>query len=214
MAAFQRTLVYIPIVHTQSDMGGLGKSVQQATIRELGVKAWRHKMRAVDQMWTEIERVVETMQLAYDRVRLYQDGLPISGKEDAIVRELADRGSRNHRLLLRLMEKGATIMGTESPEMLLREYEQVKRSAGRRRAGRPKSHETSEADAWGSDGTLLERRNQFIAHRINTTLKPGETGLLFIGMLHTLENLLDQDIQVICPMRPAWPVGNQDQWKN
>ena len=197
MGLFRKTLVYIPIVHTYTDMGALGDAVQRVTVQQLGVKAWRHKMRAIDELWAEIEHVVTTMRLPYDRVRLYQDGLPICGREEEIVRELAAKGSRNHCLLLRLMEKGATIMGTESPEMLLEEFERVKLSVGGQSLSRMKNRQS---DARDSDDTLLGRRNRFIAHRINTTLQPGETGILFLGMLHTLEHLLDQDIRVICPI--------------
>jgi hypothetical protein len=208
MGHYQRTLLFIPIVHTQTDMGALGGSVQQVMVQKLGVKAWRHKMRAIDLLWAEIEQVVGTMPLRYEKVRLYQDGLPICGREVEIVRELAEKGSRNHRLLLSLMEKGATLMGTESPDMLIREYELVKQSTAARSRGAQRSPETAGRD---SDVILLQRRNQFIAHRINTTLKPGETGILFIGMLHTLENLLDQDIQVICPIpQPTQSGGKTD----
>jgi hypothetical protein len=178
-------------------MGALGDAVQRVTVQQLGVKAWRHKMRAIDELWAEIEHVVTTMRLPYDRVRLYQDGLPVCGREEEIVRELAAKGSRNHCLLLRLMEKGATIMGTESPEMLLEEFERVKLSVGGQSLSRMKNRQS---DARDLDDTLLGRRNRFIAHRINTTLQPGETGILFLGMLHTLEHLLDQDIRVICPI--------------
>ncbi len=197
MGVSLRTLIYIPIMHTHTDMGELGGSVQRVTVQKLGVKAWRHKMRAIEQMWAEIERVVEAIRLHYGRVRLYQDGLPICGREDEIVRELADRGSRNHRLLLRLMEKGATLMGTESGELLLEEYERVKLSAGGRSLSRMQSPRSA---GNGPDDTLLQRRDRFVAHRINTTLQPGETGILFLGMLHNVEHLLDEDIQIIFPI--------------
>lgn len=206
MGVTQRTLVHIPIVHTHTDMGELGRSVQRITVQKLGVKAWRHKMQAIDEMWAEIERVVEAMPLCFGKVRLYQDGLPICGREDEIVRELAAKGSRNHRLLLYLMEKGAIPMGTESTDLLLEEYERVKQSAGRRNRIRLKSPET---DGMDSGDALLQRRNQFIAQRINTTLEPGETGILFLGMLHTLENLLDPDIQVVYPLSKPGRTGGK-----
>jgi hypothetical protein len=44
---------------------------------------------------------------------------------------------------------------------------------------------------------LLKKRDRFIARRINSTLRPGETGILFLGMLHSLAALLDEDIRVI-----------------
>ena len=47
---------------------------------------------------------------------------------------------------------------------------------------------------------LLKRRDQFIADRINDTLGPGETGILFLGMLHSLGHLLDEQIKVVYPI--------------
>jgi hypothetical protein len=208
MGVSLRTLFFIPIVHTQTDMGQLSESVQRATIQKLGIKAWRHKMRAIDERWAEIERVVAAIPLHYEKVRLYQDGLPICGREEEIIRELAEKGSRNHRLLLDLMEKGATLMGTESPELLLIEYQLVKETVEAQGRARQKSKETAATD---SDDTLLDRRNRFIAQRINSTLQRGETGILFLGMLHTLENLLDDDMQVIYPIsQPVHLRGNSD----
>jgi hypothetical protein len=48
---------------------------------------------------------------------------------------------------------------------------------------------------------LLQRRDQFIAQRINDTLKDGETGILFLGMLHSLERDLQPDVKVIYPLQ-------------
>ncbi len=48
---------------------------------------------------------------------------------------------------------------------------------------------------------LLQRRDQFIGQRINDTLKSGETGILFLGMLHSLERYLKQDVKVIYPLQ-------------
>lgn len=49
------------------------------------------------------------------------------GEEEKIGKDLANSGSRNHKLLVRLIEKGATLMGTEAPELLVEEYESYKR---------------------------------------------------------------------------------------
>ena len=40
-----------------------------------------------------------------------------------------------------------------------------------------------------------------MAQRINETLKSGETGILFLGMLHSLEGYLHPDVKVIYPLR-------------
>ena len=57
--------------------------------------------------------------------------------------------------------------------------------------------------------SLLQRRDQFIGRRISQTLLAGETGLLFVGMLHSVEPWLDQDIQVIRPVRQALKGGDR-----
>jgi len=52
--------------------------------------------------------------------------------------------------------------------------------------------------------TLLDQRDTFIAQRINDTLNEGEMGLLFIGLLHKVEDKLPKDITVIQPIeKPA-----------
>ena len=153
-----RTLIHIGIVHTEADMGALSESIQRATLQRLSVKAWRRKLRAIDKRWTEIEEIVERLPLPRGKVRLYQDGLPVCGRELEIVEELANQGSRNHRLLLRLIEKGAVIMGTESPDLLLEEYERVKQALvlqNVRRGGGPKSSKAAGAIPCSTGATDL-----------------------------------------------------------
>jgi hypothetical protein len=48
---------------------------------------------------------------------------------------------------------------------------------------------------------LLQRRDQFIGQRIHETLKNGETGILFLGMLHQLEQYLAPNVKVTYPLR-------------
>jgi hypothetical protein len=50
---------------------------------------------------------------------------------------------------------------------------------------------------------LIRKRDQYIADRIEQTLQIGETGILFLGMLHALENQLHKDIRVIYPVKLA-----------
>ncbi len=181
-----RILYHILIIHTQEDMGGLGEKVRNSAIREMGQQVWRRKQLVVDRMWDTIDKFIEDLRLPFASVRLYQDGLPVCGREEEIVRDLSLRGSRNYRLLLRLMEKGSTIMGTESPEYLIQEYRLARQVLTGEAVGERIDHRE-----------LLRRRDGFIASRINETLLAGEIGILFLGMLHTLEGLLDDDIRVI-----------------
>ena len=109
-----RVLIHIPIVHTQADMGTLAKEMGSRLVKELGPQFLQKKETAVDSLWNSIESMLAEIDLPYARVRIYQDGLPVCGREMEIVNELANAGSRNHRLIAELAKKGATIMGTES----------------------------------------------------------------------------------------------------
>jgi hypothetical protein len=192
-----RKLICFPIVHNLADMGALSESVKKASLSKIGRAGWKRKLDLIDKFWTEIEKAIEELPICVDRVRIYQDGLPVSGKETAIVEELAKSGSRNHALLRRLIEQGAQIMGTESLELLLEEYEAAKSGLGSRESKTRKEREKS------AGVSLLERRDKFIAQRINETLRPGEVGMIFLGMLHCLEPWLEKDIQVVYPLHRA-----------
>ena len=87
-------------------------------------------------------------------------------------------------------------MGTESGDLLVQEYQAAKQSLTARP---PRSAGVAAARRVAADN-LLQQRDQFIAQRINDTLKPGETGILFLGMLHALERYLQPDMKVIHPL--------------
>lgn len=193
-----RTLIYIPIIHTQADMGALARSVQRVTVQKLGRRAWKRNADVIEQMWAEICRTVEGWGLPWEKVRLYQDGLPRCGREADIVTELAGAGSPNHRLLLSLMKRGANLMGTESPDLLVEEYRLVQQILA---AKDPEEAARVEAGHEARSRSLLAERDQYIAGRINDSLRAGETGLLFLGMLHSLDSWLAKDIRVTYPIR-------------
>ena len=108
-----------------------------------------------------------------------------------IVNELANAGSRNYRLIAELAKKGATIMGTESGELLIEEYQRVKQILAQSGAA-AKTDPAIDAGA-----ALIQKRDRFMAERIDRTLQPGEIGILFIGMLHSVQRYLASDITVI-----------------
>lgn len=208
VASDRRALICIPIVHTEADMGALNEPIQRLKVKKLGKKMWEHNLELVKDFWTQIEQATQDLALSYERVRLYQDGLPVCGHELEIVTDLAKAGSRNYQLLLKLKEKGATLMGTESSELLLEEYELVKQVFTGEMFRGPSRHAARANDLQHS---LLQRRDQFMARRISQTLLGGETGLLFVGMLHSVEPWLDQDIRVLHPVRQALKGGDRPQ---
>ena len=190
----KRKLVYIPIIHTAADMGTLAASIRGKKLSLVGRQGLARNVAAVEKMWDKIERVASRLPLTPGTVRVYQDGLPICQHEQEIVSELAESGSRNHRLLLQLQSRGARVMGTESPELLVEEYQLAKASLASGVTAEDASRQRQLRD------TVLKKRDRFIADRINVTLGDGETGILFIGMLHSLSRFLDSDIRVAYPL--------------
>ena len=190
----KRKLVYIPIIHTAADMGTLAASIRGKKLSMAGRQGLARNVAAVEKMWDKIERVASRLPLTPGTVRVYQDGLPICQHEQEIVSELAESGSRNHRLLLQLQSRGARVMGTESPELLVEEYQLAKASLASGVTAEDASRQRQLRD------TVLKKRDRFIADRINVTLGDGETGILFIGMLHSLSRFLDSDIRVAYPL--------------
>lgn len=192
-----RTLVYFPVIHTDADMGALGGAVREMTVKKLGKEGWEKNISAIDKIWTTIEKATDELELPRDKARIYQDGLPVCGRELEIVTELARSGNRNHQLLLRLIGKGAVIMGTESPEFLVEEYQLVRQLLA---AGDTEKLAALQAQQKTRSRCLLEKRDRFIAKRINDTLGCGETGILFIGMLHSISDHLEKDIRILYPL--------------
>ena len=190
----KRILVYIPIIHTAADMGTLAPSIRGKKLSMLGRRGLARNAAMVEKMWQEIEGVASRLPVVPGTVRIYQDGLPICRHEQEIVSELAGSGSRNHKLLLQLQSRGARVMGTESPELLVEEYQLAKASLASGVTAEDDSRQRQLRD------TVLEKRDRFIADRINVTLSDGETGILFIGMLHSLSRFLDSDIRVTYPL--------------
>jgi hypothetical protein len=186
-----RRLIHIPILHTSADLGSLSSFVQAHYARVCGKTGWNQREDIVEALWSDIRANLDALRLDAPKTRIYQDGLPICGFEERIVRELAKAGSSNHQLILGLLEQGAVLMGTEDAQLLMDEYELQKQHL---------TQEVGKTSTPEKQGNRLDRvlkaRDSFIAERIATTLQEGETGLLFLGALHRLDALRSTDIRV------------------
>ncbi len=189
-----RSLVYIPIVHTMADMGALGPSVRRVKLAALGRQRLVRDAAVVEKLWVRIEETVANLIVSPGHTRVYQDGLPVCGHELEIVTELAGAGNRNQKLLLTLLARGAMLMGTESPEFLIEEYHLANTELAMGVAAADKVRQGR------LHNTLLERRDRYIAERIGRTLGEGETGILFIGVLHVVDKYLAPDIEITYPL--------------
>jgi hypothetical protein len=186
-----RRLVHIPIIHTAADLGSLSKLVQEHYTRVCGKSSWSRREDTVQALWTDIEANLDALRLDPRKTRIYQDGLPICGFEERIVRELAGAGSSNHQLLLRWLDRGAMLMGTEDAQLLMEEYELQKEHLARKATAHPADEERARRL-----DRVLALRDSFIAERIAATLQEDEVGLLFLGALHRLDALRSTDIRV------------------
>ena len=192
-----RRLIYIPIIHTEDDMGSLAEFVKEEYKRKYSRAKLQEHIKAIKNIWNKIQEKVMGLDLEWQKVRIYQDGLPVSSKKEFIVKTLAEKGSINHKLIMELAQKGATIEGTEDPELLKAEYANILKIAqAKSLSERDKLIEQYNRVA----GELLLKRDQFIVNRINDTLKKGETGILFLGMMHQVHRLIPRDISIEYPL--------------
>lgn len=196
-----RKLIYIPIVHTSIDMGTESEFVRKEYIKRLGRKNYLKKQTIIEDIWEDIRKKIISLNLNFEKIRIYQDGLPFSGNELQIVRNVASNGSKNYQLILELIYKGAMLEGTEDPELLIEEYNLIKNISS---AKTEKEKRITRDEYKKESSRILRQRDAFIAKRIDETLKENETGLLFIGLIHEVNLFLPHDISIhylIHPLR-------------
>jgi hypothetical protein len=185
-----RRLKYIPIIHTGVDMGSLYGTLKAEYIRRFGTQKWEEHNRIIEDFWQGIRNKVFDLGLDYPNTRLYQDGLPVCGKEIDLVQELVKMGSRNHQILMELIQLGAKLEGTEDPKLLLEEYDYLKNASADLDKKQVKRRYQRLAKS------ILQKRDVYIGQRIGKTLREGETGLLFIGITHRVNEKLPKDIEI------------------
>lgn len=178
----RRTLIYVPIIHSQGDMGSLGQ--------HLPADLARHRVAQVH--WVESQQRVRALGLDWPAVKVYQDGLPDAPRE-MLEEILANVLSPNYDLLRWLVAQGAELIGTESPALMKEEYDLLRAVLTARDATtRARARRVYAKRA----AALLAERDDYIARRIAETLLPGESGLLFVGQAHRVAEHLPTDIAV------------------
>ncbi|MDP2755506.1 MAG: hypothetical protein Q8P40_14105 [Nitrospirota bacterium] len=189
-----RRLILIRIVHTSADMGSMGEGLVKEGMTKIGREKWLENQRKIEKFWDDLEKEIDDLDLDYSRTKIYQDGLPCGGELGLrIVRETADKGSKNYQIVSKLIERGATVEATESPELLRKEYEHIK-ALITARTPEEKADSAHRYDQIKDE--LLQERDAYIAKAIDISLKDDETGLLFIGAVHNVIPKLAKDIEV------------------
>lgn len=177
-----------------------------AMIDRLGRRRWEEYLAVVKGFWQAVRSALEHLGLDYQRVHLYQDGLPVCGRELELVRKAAAGGSQNHQLLLDMIGRGADLVGTEDPKLLLEEYRNVRAGMGQRCEGRRLDESAGENSRYRQ---TLAKRDAYIGRRIGESLRQGRTGIVFLGIMHEIAPYLPGDI-VRTRLAPRVP-GGKDQ---
>ena len=192
-AEYARRLVLVPILHSPADMGSLAEGLASAIIDRLGRRHWDEYLALLDGFWQAVRAELEKLALDYQQVDLYQDGLPVCGQELELVQKAAAAGSENHQLLLDLVARGAKLIGTEDPKLLLDEYRDVQTAL---QGGLEGASSPQQPVGVSRRQETLSKRDAYISRRIDQSLLPGRTGMLFLGMMHNVEPFLPADIVV------------------
>jgi hypothetical protein len=187
-----RTLVYVPIIHADPDLGSVGVSLNRKGVEVCGKARWRRHKEIVAAYWRRIRDHFSRMDAR--GLAIYQDGLMADGALGRrIIEEGAGRGSPNHQIVLDLIRRGAAIRKTEDVELLKKEFDRILQLA----EADPAGAEGIGLETRTEGGRLLTQRDRFIAETINQTLEEGETAILFIGAFHTIMEALADDIEII-----------------
>ncbi len=187
-----RTLIYAPVIHTSADLGSLAKDVTKRGIADLGEDVWRQHQRTVEGFWDAISDYFISVDVS--GMKVYQDGMVAEGDVgEKIVEEGVKSGSRNYELVARLLKRGATLVKTEDFNLVKEERDKLLKIT---------QAKTKLEKLFGfiryklTKNTLLNKRDRFIAQRIDESLPEDQTGILFIGAYHNINPKLPRDIQI------------------
>jgi len=187
-----RTLIYVPIIHTSVDLGSLAKDVTKRGIADLGEDAWKGHIRTVESFWDVI--IDHFASVDVSGMKIYQDGMVAEGEiGEKIVEESLNLGSRNYQLVSKLLKRGAILVKTEDFNLVKIERDRLlkitqAKTVAEKLLGFTRYKLTK--------NMLLNKRDEYIAQRIDETLHEDQTGILFIGAYHNIKRKLPGDIQI------------------
>ncbi|MEK7448993.1 MAG: hypothetical protein AAB019_05855 [Planctomycetota bacterium] len=187
-----RTLNYVPIIHTSADLGSLAEEVSKRGIAALGNEVWYEHLKTIESFWESILNYFDSIDVS--GMKIYQDGMVAEGEiAQKIVEEGVKLGSRNYQLLAKLLERRAILVKTEDFKLVKEERNRLvaltqTKSIIQRLIALIKYKLV--------ENILLNKRDKFIAQKIDETLKHDEAGTIFIGAYHNIKKRLSVDIQI------------------
>jgi hypothetical protein len=187
-----RTLLYVPIIHTSADLGSLAEDVNRKGLENFGENMWRDHLRTIDGFWDALSLYFDSIHVS--GAKIFQDGMIADGEVGLnIIQEGEKAGSKNHRLVSKLLQRGAILMKTEDFTLVKKERDRLLKMIRAK---------TTAEKLFGliiyklTKKTLLRQRDEYITQRIDQALDEGETGILFIGAYHHIKPRLPRDIKI------------------
>ena len=188
-----KALIYVPIIHMSSDMGSLAKDLNTRGIADLGEELWKEHIKTVETFWDELSHYFDSIHVS--GMKIYQDGMIAEGEiGKKIVQEGAKSGSKNYELVSELLKRGAILVKTEDFKLV--EKERVRLIAITQAKSLPEKLIAFMKYKLVKN-RLLNKRDKFIAGRVDETINQDETGIIFIGAYHNIKDRLPKDIRIM-----------------
>jgi hypothetical protein len=188
-----KALIYVPIIHTSADLGSLAKDLNRRGITDLGEELWKEHIKTVESFWNVVSHYFNSIDVS--GMKIYQDGMVAGGEVgQKIVEEGAKSGSKNYELVSELLKRGAILVKTE-------DFKLVKKERDRLIAITQAKSLPEKLIAFMKyklvKNRLLNKRDEFIARRIEKTLNQDGTGIIFIGAFHNIKERLPKDVRTM-----------------
>jgi len=188
-----RELIHVPIIHMGADLGSIANHVDKRGIAGFGEEFWTRHRETISGFWDSISSYFANIEVK--DLKIYQDGLVADGEVgQRIVQEGVKAGSKNYEIIADLLKKGAVLVQTEDFPLVKEERDRIVKITQATSTTRKMIAFTEYKLV---KNKLLKKRDNFIAKRIEETLKDGEKGILFIGAFHNVKKRLPESIQVI-----------------
>jgi len=187
-----RTLLYVPIIHTEADLGSVGGDMAKRGLKEFGETLWKRHQETVLGFWDATAGYFASIEVSGYKV--FQDGMAADGELGmTIVREAVKTGSLNYQIISELILKGAILVKTEDIDLVREERDWILKVT----QAKSRAQKLDAAMKYRlAKNNLLNKRDKFIAKQINDTLQEEESGILFIGAFHNVRKWLQEDIAV------------------
>ena len=187
-----KRLIYVPIIHMSADLGSIAKQVNKKGIAGFGEDFWKKHRETISAFWDSI--VTYFANLEVKDFKIYQDGLVADGDIGRkIVEEGIKKGSKNYEIIDDLLKRGAILVQTEDFTLVKEERDRIVKIT---KAKSIAMKLTAYLRYKFAKNRLLNKRDNYIAKRINETLNHEETGIIFIGAYHNTIPKLSKNIQV------------------